>query len=62
MSEQPKEMVLSAFKIKEICNAFINLNYLIASSFYIFHHDFRIGNLCKWCEEAYAGMELGGGW
>ena len=34
----------------------------MSSTFYIVHHEFKIGKAEKWWETAYAAMAPGGGW
>ena len=34
----------------------------MASTFYIVHHEFKVGKAEKWWETAYAAMSPGGGW
>ena len=34
----------------------------MSSTFYIVHHEFKVGKAEKWWETAYAAMSPGGGW
>ena len=34
----------------------------MSSTFYIVHHEFKVGKAEKWWEKAYAAMAPGGGW
>ena len=34
----------------------------MSSTFYIVHHEFKVGKSEKWWETAYAAMSPGGGW
>ena len=34
----------------------------MSSTFYIVHHEFKVGRAEKWWETAYAAMSPGGGW
>ena len=45
-----------------MCNAFCSCISLMASNFYIVHHEFRAGTSSEWWKTAYAAMSPGCGW
>ena len=49
-------------KLQVICNAFVTCISLMASNFYIVHHEFRAGTCSKWWEAAGVAISPGGGW
>ena len=61
MSQKPKEMILNTSISQVICNALKTSIFLMASTFYIVHQEFRAGTSSKWCEKAYAAMTAGWG-
>ena len=62
MSENLKEQAFNTSRYQCVCNTFCSCISLMASNFYIVHHEFRAGTSSKWWETAYAAMAPGGGW